>query len=116
MFLKKHHAAAVAMLAALASPLAAEIHVGADDALKAVLQKTQPEYPAMAKQMHITGRVDVEVTIDTDGSVAEVRVVSGNALLTPAVTSALKKWKFSPFTADGAPTKAVAPIGFDFKN
>ena len=94
----------------------AEIRVPSDDAMKAAIQKAQPEYPAMAKQMHIQGKVEVDVTIESDGSVTEVKVLSGNALLTPAVIGAVKKWKFTPFTANGEPTKAVASLGFDFKN
>jgi protein TonB len=107
--------AVVCCLLAASVPMQAEIRVSSDDAMKAAVNKAAPEYPAMAKQMRIVGRVEVDVVIDADGTVSGVKVNSGNALLTPAVIGALKKWKFTPFTADGAPTKAVATIGFDFK-
>jgi protein TonB len=94
----------------------AEIRVPSDDAMKAAIQKSQPEYPPMARQMHIAGKVEVDVTIESDGSVTDVKVISGNALLTPAVVGAVKKWKFTPFTSNGEPTRAVASLGFDFKN
>jgi TonB family protein len=93
----------------------AEIHVSPDDAMKAVVQKAAPEYPPMAKQMHISGRVEIAITIEPDGSVSEAKVQSGNALLTPAALGAIKKWKFTPFTENGTPTRAVTSIGFDFK-
>ena len=93
----------------------AEMRVSQDDALKAVVQKTPPEYPPMARQLKIVGRVEVDVLIDSDGSVATVKITSGNPLLTAAVVGALKKWKFAPFMDNGAPAKAVASLGFDFK-
>jgi TonB family protein len=93
----------------------AEIHVAADDAMKAATKKTQPDYPPIARQLRIAGRVLVDVSIDTDGNVENVKIVSGNAMLTQSVISAVKKWKFTPFTQDGAPTKAVASLEFDFK-
>ena len=102
-------------LLAMSTYMHAEMRVTSDDAMKAAIQKSQPEYPPMARQMHITGKVDVEITIESDGSVADVKVVSGNALLTPAVVSAVKKWKFTPFTSNGEPSKAVAALGFEFK-
>jgi periplasmic protein TonB len=95
--------------------LRAEVRVAGDEAMKAVVQKTPPEYPAMAKQMRIGGHVEVDVTIDSEGNVQEVKVSSGNALLTPAVIGAVKKWKFTPFTENGTPARAVASLGFDFK-
>jgi protein TonB len=104
-----------ACVVAFSAAVNAEIRVATDDAMKAAVQKAQPEYPSMARQMHIAGKVEVEVTIESDGTVADVKVLSGNALLTPAVIGAVKKWKFTPFTNNGEPTKAVAALGFDFK-
>jgi len=40
-----------------------------------------PYYPAIAKTAHITGEVDVQVTIYADGSVGETMAVSGPGLL-----------------------------------
>jgi TonB family protein len=112
------HTRNVALMAALfgfSSLLSAEIHVSTDDALKAAVKKAPPEYPQMAKQMHVAGKVEVQITIDAEGNVEEVKILSGNALLTGGVVNALKKWKFTPFTAEGSPTKAIAALEFEFK-
>ncbi len=110
----------LAILAALAGlscgALKAEVRIASDDALKAAVKKTAPDYPPIAKQMHIGGKVSVEVTIDAEGNVEDARILSGNALLTPNVLNAVKKWKFTPFTGPGGEaTKAVATIDIDFK-
>jgi TonB family protein len=115
MFKHARTVAAVATLFAFSSILSAEIRVSTDDAMKAAVKKTAPEYPAMAKQMHVAGKVEVQVTIDPEGNVEDVKIVSGNSLLTSGVVSAVKKWKFTPFSADGSPTKAVASLEFEFK-
>jgi TonB family protein len=96
--------------------LDAEIRVASDDALKAAVKKTAPDYPPIAKQMRIGGKVSVEVVIDAEGNVEEAKILSGNALLTPSVVTAVKKWKFTPFTGPGGEaTKVVAIIDIDFK-
>ncbi len=92
------------------------MRVNDDTARQAVITKVAPEYPALAKQMRLTGHVVVEAIVDTQGNVEKTNVVSGNALLSSAAVAALKKWKFTPFNGpDGKPTKAVVAIGFDFK-
>ncbi len=85
------------------------------DAKGAAVSKVVPEYPQMAKQMRLAGRVEVEVVIDAEGNVEKTQVVSGNALLSSAASMALKKWKFTPFSSGGKPVRAVTTIGFDFK-
>ncbi len=106
-------AAVLAMICAIGAH--AEMRVSQDDALKAVVEKTPPEYPPMARQLKIVGKVEVEISIDSDGAVSAVKIASGNPLLTAAVVGAVKKWKFAPFMENGAPAKAVASLGFDFK-
>ena len=91
------------------------MRIPTDDAMKAATKKTAPDYPSIAKQLKVAGKVQVDVTIDADGNVETVKIVSGNAMLTQSVVTALKKWKFTPFTQDGSPTKAVAALEFDFK-
>jgi protein TonB len=88
--------------------------VSEDEAKKAITTKTTPEYPPMARQMKLGGKVQVDAYIDTDGKVEKVEVVTGNPLLTSAAVNAVKRWKFSPFTSDGKPTRAVAGFTFNF--
>ena len=93
----------------------AEVRVPPQEAMKAAVQKPQPEYTQIARQMKVSGRVEVEASITTGGSVDSVRVISGNPLLTAPTVSAVKKWKFTPFQENGAPAKALAVLAFDFK-
>ena len=92
------HAAAVALMIAIALPASA----GNDRAVKS---KVPPVYPELAKRMRITGVVKVEATVDPDGKVTAVKVISGNSALQNAAEDAVRKWKF--VTGDGTETVSV---------
>ncbi len=77
-------------------------------------ERAQPRYPATARSMRTQGVVKVEVLIAEDGSVEEVKDVSGPSLLQPAASEAVKKWRFKPFMRDGDPVKATGYINFNF--
>lgn len=74
------------------------------DNRKAV-KTSPPVYPAIAAKMRVEGSVKLDATIDPDGTVSDVKVVSGHQLLAPAAVEAVKKWKYEP--ADAKSTQAV---------
>ena len=84
-------------------------------ARRAAVSMVVPDYPPLARQMRLTGHVEVDTFIDTDGNVERTQVLVGNALLSSAAVTALKKWKFTPFSADGKPFRVVVTISFEFK-
>ncbi len=92
----------------------ATVRVPEADLKKAAVTKVIPEYPPLARQLHLTGKVEVDVYVTPEGTVEKTQPVSGNPVLTGSATTALKKWKFTPFTADGKPTRAVGTVSFDF--
>lgn len=93
----------------------ADVRVTHADAVKNATKHPSPEYAAMAKQMHISGEVEVEVKITEEGSVDAVKVVTGNPLLSGSVVRAVKDWKFTPFQDGGKASPAVANLKFNFK-
>jgi TonB family protein len=94
---------ALAILAAMALPGRA-----ADE--RAVKSRVAPVYPEIAKRMRVSGVVRLEVTVDAEGRVLEVKPVSGNQMLSGAAQEAVKKWKFA--TGDGQSTVQVS-LNFD---
>ncbi len=78
-------------------PLKASAQDAATEAAKRkVRTRVTPEYPALAKQMNVTGKVKIEATVAADGHVVNTRVVGGSPLLVNAALDALKKWHFEP--------------------
>jgi len=75
-----------------------------------IRSKVAPDYPLLAKQMNIKGRVKIEATIAADGHVVTTKVVGGSPLLVNAAMDALKKWRFEPAPKD---TDEVIEFEFD---
>ena len=90
------------------------IRVSDVEGKKAVTSRVEPSYPPMAKQMKISGHVEVDVEVNADGQVEKVDVVIGNTLLAGSCVSAVKQWKFNPFVAGGKPVSAIVRLGFNF--
>lgn len=86
-----------------------------NEALSAAASKVEPEYPPLARQLKISGSIELEAVVSESGAVEKVTIVSGNPVLTKAGVEALMKWKFKPVVADGKPVRALAPVTFDFK-
>ncbi len=101
--------------AGVAQPQEKVIKVTESELRSAASQKIEPEYPAVARQIRLTGDVDLEVSIDNTGSVDKVTVLRGNTLLVGSSIQAIKRWKFNPFRVDGQAARAVGSIRFNFK-
>jgi TonB family protein len=65
-----------------------------------VLKQPAPPYPEVAKKMHLTGTVKVQVVIGPDGMIKETKVVGGHPVLVEAALETLKMWKFAPANAE----------------
>jgi protein TonB len=76
----------------------------------AVISRVSPEYPPVAKQLHMIGSVELEAIVSESGAVEKVNIVSGNPVLTRAAAEALRKWTYTPFTSDGKVVRAVVPV------
>jgi TonB family protein len=102
------------MLPAVAFSQDATLKIAEAEARRIAIDKPSPAYPATARQLKITGKVQVEAVIDEQGGVEEVRIISGNPVLTKPAAEAVKKWRFKSFEAGGRKTKAVASLSFEF--
>jgi TonB family protein len=74
-----------------------------------VVRMTQPTYPALAKQMHLSGTVKLEATVTSSGKVADVKVMGGHPVLSGAAADAARKWQYEP-----SGNETVESISFKF--
>ena len=66
--------------------------------------KTEIEYTEEARAAGIEGRLVLEVTVDADGNVTDVKVVTGvDPALDSAAIATVKTWRFKPALACGKP-------------
>jgi TonB family protein len=80
-----------------------------------LLKKVQPAYPPTALRMRIEGPVKLMATVGKTGNVTEVKVVSGDQLLTQSAVDAVKQWKYKPYLLNGDPVEIQTEISINFK-
>ena len=73
-----------------------------------------PKYPALAREAHIQGQVQIDAVLDEQGNVIEMKVISGPPLLYQAAIDALKQWKYEPTYLNDRPiaVKMIVTINF----
>ena len=64
------------------------------------LSNPAPVYPEMAKRIHLTGVVKVQVVIGADGRIKEKNFIGGHPVLVNAVEETLKNWKYAPASGE----------------
>jgi TonB family protein len=77
--------------------------------------KLEPIYPEAARQANIQGVVALDVVIAPDGTVADVRPISGPDELTPAAVDAVKWWRFQPYSVNGKAVQVKTTLAVDFR-
>lgn len=79
-----------------------------------VLSQALPEYPPVAKLNYIQGKVQVEVHVSRDGSVAEAHVLRGHPLLAASALRAIRRWLYRPFLGRSGPSEFMTIVEMNF--
>jgi protein TonB len=114
----KSVAAAVVVAALFGAAHARGIYQGRDDVVApVVIRQVSPEYTAEARAARIEGVADVEVVVQTDGSVRDATIVksldSVHGLDRQAVKAATE-WRFKPATRNGKPVPVSVTLQMKF--
>ena len=80
-----------------------------------LISQPQPEYPPLARETHIEGRVVLHVIISVDGAMKEVTVESGHPLLVQSALDAVRQWRYKPTLLNGKPVEVDGTVTVDFK-
>jgi periplasmic protein TonB len=80
-----------------------------------LVQKVLPVYPAMGRAVRVQGTVVLQAIISRTGTIENLRVVSGPALLQQAALDAVKQWRYRPYLLNGEPVEVETTINVDFK-
>ena len=110
--------AAVVVAAFFAAAHAREIYQAGNDVVAPVaIRQVSPEYTAEARAARIEGVADVEVVVQTDGSVGDATIVksldSVHGLDRQAVKAA-REWRFKPATRNGKPLPVSVTLQMKF--
>jgi len=96
------------------APLPATPHVGGDVQAAKLVKKVTPLYPQMARQVRVSGTVELIGVIAKDGTIQQLQVVSGHPLLVKAALDAVRQWIYSPTLLNGQAVEVIAPINVHF--
>ena len=90
--------------------VSAPVAWGQEELNRRAKTKVMPAYPELAKRMKITGVVKVLVTVSSNGSIKEAKLMGGHPVLATAALDAVKKWRFEPGQQE---TTGVVEFRFD---
>jgi TonB family protein len=74
----------------------------------------RPAYPSAAKKAGIEGTVHLEVVIDKNGNVQDVKLLSGDPILAKAAMKAVSNWRYQPSLLGGEPMEVVTEADVNF--
>jgi protein TonB len=80
-----------------------------------LIARTDPVYPAIARQSHISGSVEVQFRISPEGRVYDVKSLKGWPILAKAAIDAVATWRYKPARRNGRPVESQVRTNFDFQ-
>ena len=95
----------------------APVRAGSNVMESKLIHKVDPVYPQLAKDIRLSGRVILVITVNEEGFVSDAQVKAGHPLLTEAAVEAVKQWQYSPTLLNGqaVPVKATVEVVFVLK-
>jgi protein TonB len=96
----------------VATPQRVRVSQGVTEGL--LMKKVQPQYPPLARQARIQGAVVLQASIGKDGTVQNLRAISGHPMLTPSAIEAVKQWKYRPYFLNGEAVEVDTTITVNF--
>jgi TonB family protein len=80
-----------------------------------LLQRIEPLYPESALQLQIQGEVELEALVGKDGSVEQLKLISGDSTLAAAAADAIRQWRFRPYQSAGQAVEFSTRLTVEFR-
>jgi periplasmic protein TonB len=106
--------AGLAILGLTLVGFASPIRVGGSVQQQKLVKKVVPEYPPEAKAKGIQGSVKLRAVINKDGTVKELKALSGPEELIPPSIAAVKQWVYEPTLLNGEPVEVITDIDVNY--
>lgn len=79
-----------------------------------LISQVKPTYPAIAKSARIHGAVVLQAEISKQGTIENLRVISGHPMLVQNALDAVKQWRYKPYLLNGEPVPVETTITVNF--
>lgn len=96
----------------VATPQRVRVSQGVSNGL--LIKKVQPNYPPLARQARIQGQVVLHAEISKEGTIQNLQLISGHAMLAPAAIEAVKQWRYKPYLLNGEPVAVETEVIVNF--
>jgi protein TonB len=80
-----------------------------------LIKKVPPVYSPAAMQLRKQGDVQLLATVSKTGSITQIKVMSGDAVLAKSALDAVRQWKYRPFLLNAEPVEIQTQITIKFK-
>ncbi len=80
-----------------------------------LVEKVMPSYPDEALRSGEQGEVVLQAWIAKDGSVRDLKLISGSLVLGKAAVDAVKHWRYKPYIMNGHAAEALTYVTVNFK-
>ena len=77
-------------------------------------QTIDTTYPLLGQHMRVQGSVVLQAVVGCDGTIEDLRVLSGPSILSTAAQQAVRQWRFKPVLQNGQPVETKARITVNF--
>ncbi len=77
-------------------------------------QSVNAVYPTLGDHSKVQGSVVLQAIVGADGTIENLHVVSGPAILITAAQQAVREWHFKPYLQNGRPVETKARITVNF--
>ncbi len=98
----------------LPKPVLATLRVSQGVSQGLLIKRVQPKYPQTALAAHTQGAVQIQASINKEGSVVNLKVLSGDPVLAHAALEAVRQWRYKPYYLDGQPVEIETQITINF--
>lgn len=79
-----------------------------------LIRRVQPAYPSIARTAHVQGAVVLAALIGKDGTIANLRLISGHPMLAQAAVAAVSQWRYRPYILNGEAIEVETQITVNF--
>jgi len=97
-----------------AAPQQKIVQRGGDVIAAMALYQPKPVYPPLARIARIQGTVVLQAILSRNGTIEDLKVISGHPLLVQAALDAVRTWRYQPTLLNSEPVEVLTEIDVKF--
>jgi protein TonB len=79
-----------------------------------LIHRVKPTYPLLAREARIQGSVKLRAIISKTGTIENLSIVNGHAMLVASAIEAVRQWRYRPYLLNGEPIEVETEITVNF--